>query len=233
METEKKTMRVPPLLVVLAALAPLTAVDAQAQAASPRTPSLTPNLPPAFLAGPVATPAPTWKNRVLTGLATAALGAGAAFFASQVNHSDWEEIPGQSEANRDLWAALGGGVGFAVGFSFPLSGQAPDRGLMRRPEGRSVISFYEISEASVDNAYDIVRLLRPEWLNTRPPDELYELEAESSAVYLDDFRYGGIESLHSVHVSTIESIRFISAAMATARWGPGNALGVIQIITIG
>lgn len=226
-------MRVPPVLAVLAALAPLAAGDVTAQVAFGQGPSLTPNLPAAFLARPAVASQPTWKHRLLTGLGSAALGAGVAFFASQINQSDWEEVPGLREANRDLWAALGGGMGFAVGFSFPLSGGAPDRGLMTRPEGRSVISFYEISQASVDNAYDIVRLLRPEWLNTRPNDELYETRYESTTVYLDDFRYGDIASLQTVHVSTIESIRFVSAAMATARWGPGNAMGVIQIITIG
>jgi hypothetical protein len=230
-------MRVPPVLAVLAALAPLTAGDVAAQAAAQRGPSpaafLAPNLPAAFLTRPDATSALSWKHRLLTGLGSAALGAGMAFFASQINQSDWEEIPGQREVNRNLWAALGGGMGFAVGFSFPLTGSAPDRGMITRPEGRSVISFYEISQASVDNAYDIVRLLRPEWLNTRPPDELYETRFESTTVYLDDFRYGDITSLHTVHVSTIEEIRFVSAAMATARWGPGNTMGVIQIITIG
>lgn len=225
-------MRVPPMLAVLACLSLLAVADGAAQTASRLGPSLSPHIPLAFQgASPIASS--SWKHRLLTGLGAAALGAGAAFFASQINQSDWEEIPGQREANRNLWAALGGGMGFAVGFSFPLTGSAPDRGLLRRPEGRSVISFYEISQASVDNAYDIVRLLRPEWLNTRPPDEIYETQFESTTVYLDDFRYGDIASLHTVHVSTIEEIRFVSAAMATARWGPGNTMGVIQIITVG
>lgn len=179
------------------------------------------------------TGAPSWKHRLLTGLGAAALGAGAGFFASQVNESDWAEIPGQREAKRGLWAALGGGAGFALGFSFPIRGRAPTRDPLRAvPGGRSVIPFEEVRNVSADNAYDVVRLLRPEWLNTRPPDQLGELTAEGSAVYLDDFRFGDIDALRSIHVSTISSIRFISASAATARWGSGNAMGVIQVLAL-
>jgi hypothetical protein len=188
--------------------------------------------PPSAQANTTVPGVPTLKHRVLTGLGGAALGAGVAFFASQVSESDWEETPGTSEVNRGLWAALGGGVGFAVGFSFPISGSPPqDR--LTAPGGRTVISYYEIQEVSVDNAWDIIRQLRPEWLNSRPPDNLGESDFETTTVYMDDFRFGDTSSLYSIHVATIESIRFISAAQATARWGPGNVMGVIQIITIG
>ena len=206
--------------------------DLAAQVARPGGPSF--RLVPASAQVNTTTPGvATWKNRMLTGLASAALGAGAAYFASQVNESDWEEIPGEREANRGLWAALGGGVGFAVGFSFPLKGDGPPRDLLTPPGGRAVITHYEVQDVSVDNAWDIVRLLRPEWLNVRPPDNLGEMDMEGTTIYIDDFRYGELESLRSIHVSTIESIRFVSAAQATARWGPGNVMGVIQIITIG
>lgn len=178
-------------------------------------------------------PAPTWKNRVLTGLGAAALGAGVGFFASQINQSDWTEVPGHHEANRGVWAAVGGGIGFAVGFSFPIGGKRPAQDPLPVPAGgRSVISFEEIQGASVDNALDVVRLLRPEWLNTRPPDRLGETQAKGSTVYLDDFRYGDLDSLRSIHASMISSIRFVSAAEATARWGPGNVMGVIQVIAL-
>ena len=179
------------------------------------------------------TTAPTWKDRLLTGLGAAALGAGAGYFASQIHESDWAEIPGRREANRHLWAALGGGAGFAVGFSFPLGGRSPARDPLRTiTGGRSVITPEEVREASVDNAFDVVRLLRPEWLNTRPPERFGETEAKGSTVYLDDFRYGDIDTLHSIHVSTISSIRFVPAPEATARWGPGNVMGVIQVIVL-
>jgi hypothetical protein len=62
---------------------------------------------------------------------------------------------------------------------------------------------------------------------------LGETEPETVPVYLDDFRYGEIGLLRQIHVHTIESIRFIEAPAATARWGVGHSAGVIQVVTIG
>ena len=227
-------MRVLTSLSVLLLAGSLGTADIAAQATPrPGGPPFRLQLTPAQVNAPTAG-VPTWRNRLLTGLAGAALGAGAAFFASQVNQSDWEDIPGKHEANRGLWAALGGGVGFAVGFSFPITGHGPTRDpMMDAAGGRAVITYDEIQDLSVDNAWDIVRLLRPEWLNARPPDNLGATDFETTTVYIDDFRYGDTDSLRSIHVSTIESLRFVSTAQATARWGPGNVMGVIQIITIG
>jgi hypothetical protein len=226
-------MRILTSLGVLLLSVWLSAASLTAQAVRPGGPSF--RLQPAGAqSNSAVTGAPGWTNRLLTGLGGAALGAGMAFFASQVNQSDWEEIPGQREANRGLWSALGGSVGFAVGFSFPLTGRDAPRDLLKAPGGRAVISYYEIQDVSVDNAWDIVRLLRPEWLNARPPDNLGATDFETTTVYIDDFRYGDtVDWLRNIHVSTIETIRFVSPAQATARWGTGNVMGVIQVITIG
>ena len=193
----------------------------------------------AFGPGPLsvttaATTDTSWKHRLLTGLGSAALGSGMGFFVSQVTTSDWDEVPGQTQANRSLWAALGGSVGFAVGFSFPITNRAPPRNVVANASGgRSLITLAEIRDVSVDNAYDIVRLLRPEWLRVRPPANLVGVQPQTVPVYLDDFRYGDVESMRGIHVQTISSIRFIPAATATARWGTGHVMGVIQIIASG
>jgi hypothetical protein len=178
---------------------------------------------------------PNWKHRLFTGLGGAAVGFGLGFFASQMNQSDWAETPGQSQVSRGLWAAVGGGVGFAVGFSFPIRGrsQRPDNIMTVSSANRSVIGPAEFLDLSVDNAYDIVRRLRPEWLNSRPPDVFGQSGPQTVPVYLDDFRYGEIESLRGIHVQTISSIRFVSPSVATARWGTGHIAGVIQVITSG
>jgi hypothetical protein len=176
----------------------------------------------------------TWKHRLLTGLGSAALGSGVGFFVSQLNRSDWDEIPGQSQSNRGLWAALGGGLGFAVGFSFPVTGRGPSGNPPATlSDRRSVITLAEIRGLAADNAYDIVRLLRPEWLNARPPTVFGKVKMETVPVYLDDFRYGEVDSMRGIHVQTIFSIRSIPPSVATSRWGTGHAAGVIQIITIG
>jgi hypothetical protein len=179
---------------------------------------------------------PTWESRLLTGLGGAALGAALGFFASQIDRSDWAETPGRTESNRALWSAVGGGIGLAIGVSFPLGGgrAATGPGLPGTlPRGRSVILRQEIQELSAENALDVIEQLRPEWLNARPPSRLGELDEVTVPVYLDDFRYGEIQSLRQIHVHDIESIRFIPASVATARWGVGHAAGVIQVIAVG
>ena len=176
---------------------------------------------------------PTWKHRLFTGLGGAAVGLGLGFFVSQMTHSDWAEIPGQSQASRGLWAAVGGGVGFAVGFSFPVRGRSPGNITRISSANRSVIGLAEFLDLPVDNAYDIVRQLRPEWLTRRAPIVFGEITAQTVPVYLDDFRYGEIDSMRGIHVHTIASIRFVSPSIATSRWGTGHVAGVIQIITKG
>ena len=176
---------------------------------------------------------PTWKHRLFTGLGGAAVGLGLGFFVSQMTQSDWAEIPGQSQASRGLWAAVGGGVGFALGFSFPVRGRSPGNITRISSANRAVIGLAEFLDLPVDNAYDIVRQLRPEWLTRRAPVVFGETTAQTVPVYLDDFRYGEIDSLRGVHVQTIASIRFVPPSIATSRWGTGHVMGVIQIITSG
>jgi len=228
-------MRVSAPFSVLLLVGSLTAGGLAGQVHRPLGPPTTAFGPASAVAPGIASSDATWKHRLLTGLGSAALGSGLGFFASQVSQSDWEEVPGQTQASRGLWAALGGGLGFAVGFSLPASGRSSPRDGLSIPAagGRSVVTLAEIRDVSVDNAYDIVRLLRPEWLRVRPPDQFGEIAAETITVYLDDFRYGDIDSLHGVHVQSISSLRFIPAATATARWGTGHIMGVIQIITVG
>lgn len=176
----------------------------------------------------------SWEDRLVTAVGSAVLGAGIGFFMSQVDHSDWDEIPGQREASRGLWSALGGGVGLAFGLKFPLSFTGSGPGQLRAEDmGRSVILSEEVQDVSADNAYQIIRLLRPEWLNTRPPRHLGEVTPEGLPVFLDDFWYGELDSLRGIHIQTIESIRYVPATVATARWGAGYHRGVIQVITVG
>jgi len=177
--------------------------------------------------------APHWHHRILSALGSAALGAGVGYFASQLVRGDWSEGPGRGEpVNRSMWAAVGGGVGATLGFSFPIFGRgSPDAAESIQDNRRSVLTRAEMSEHVLSNAYQAIELLRPEWLRQRPPDVWGQLSAATAVVYLDDQRLGPLSTLRDISVNDIESIRLVTVAEATTRWGTGHNQGVIQIIT--
>jgi hypothetical protein len=119
-----------------------------------------------------------------------------------------------------------------VGFSFPLTGRGPAPSVRPTPS-HLVITAEEIREVVAMDAYEAVEVLRPQWLVLRPANIIGEPAQQALPVYLDDFRLGDTDDLRGLSVHRIESIRFIGAASATARWGVGNSRGVIQVVTRG
>lgn len=174
----------------------------------------------------------SWPGRVLTALGGAALGAGVGFFASQVVRGDWDDASGG--VDRPVWTAVGGSIGFALGFSLPVGGRGvrPDPS-RRLPGGRSVIRADEFRGTGVKTAAEVVELLRPEWLRQRGTHVLGESPDQTIQVYFDDVHLGGLRFLGDVSASTVRSIHFFDAAAATLRWGAGHSHGVIFIVAEG
>jgi hypothetical protein len=174
-----------------------------------------------------------WSGRILTALGGAALGAGVGYFASQVITGDWDEQPGE-DVSRPVWAAVGGSIGFAVGFSFPLPGRHSAPVLPKRTTSeRQRIATSELRATGIRTAWDAVRTLRPEWLNPRGVHIIGERPDDGIQVYLDAVHLGGVRFLHDVPAETIREMRFFDAAAATLRWGSGNSHGAILIIVDG
>jgi hypothetical protein len=187
----------------------------------------------------------TWHGRILTALGGGLLGAGVGFFASQVVIGDWDVERGVRDVHRETWASVGGSIGFAVGFSFPLRARAePARPASTSP-ARSVITASELERAGVATAHDAVRLLRPQWLRDPGVHVIGEQQCPARwtdvpscpdrrlIVYLDDSRLGSIETLKEVNAQNIRTIQFLDGAAATYRWGAGHSHGAILIITAG
>jgi hypothetical protein len=91
------------------------------------------------------------------------------------------------------------------------------------------ISREEIQGAHYGNAYELIRAQRPQWLRVRGgvgfsgPAEL--------VVYVDNIRFGEVDSLQTVTTSDVEFMERVDANTATQRWGTGHAGGVIYIQT--
>ena len=87
----------------------------------------------------------------------------------------------------------------------------------------------QIAEPRFSSAYDVVRALRSNWLNSRGIASL-RLKTEVQ-VYLDGVHLGGAQTLEGISTPSIQYIRYFNGTDATTRWGIGHGRGVIYIGT--
>jgi hypothetical protein len=101
-----------------------------------------------------------------------------------------------------------------------------------RPSNDRVLGEEEILASKATSLYDVVRLLRPNWLRrsgTRPTS--FTGAPAEIVVYLDGQRYGELESLARLSPTSVRFAEFLSASEAQARFGQGNLGGVIHVHT--
>ncbi len=117
-----------------------------------------------------------------------------------------------------------------IGCAPPKSGAGDSNNA--RPD-RNVITLPEVQAAridnAIDNAYDLVRTLRPMWLRKRGSNSIND--DGDIVVYLNNARLGGPEALRQVETISVTSIRYYDAGAATYRFGSGHQHGAIQIST--
>jgi hypothetical protein len=134
--------------------------------------------------------------------------------------------------------AKGGRVKWVVGLVYALTvgavllGCASRRGPVSSMAGATTITESEIDSAHAATAYDVIHKLRPQFLISRGKLSLDTRVAPAlPRIYLDDQFYGDAAVLRGISTSTIESIRYYSAADAQYKYGHDNAAGVIAITT--
>lgn len=96
---------------------------------------------------------------------------------------------------------------------------------------RNVISPEEIEAAEVRTAYELVERLRPLWLRSRGERSTH-LTTEI-VVYQDNVMLGDIETLRSVPIDLVDSVRSLDSAEAGRLPGLGSrhVERVIMIVT--
>ena len=99
-----------------------------------------------------------------------------------------------------------------------------------------VITLEEIEQASVRDAYEIVRQFRPRWLRGRGPQTFTDDVRNTTTpgypkVKVDELPPMDLESLRDIRVVEIAEIRYINPRDATLRYGTGFSGGIIQVIT--
>jgi hypothetical protein len=94
------------------------------------------------------------------------------------------------------------------------------------------ITRVEITKSQAFNAYDTIRILRPNMLRERGRATIRGNDIREPLVYLDNQRMGGISFLRDIPVTEIFEIRYYTAAQAQIEWGNGHPQGVIQVLTV-
>ena len=87
----------------------------------------------------------------------------------------------------------------------------------------------ELSRSQNTDLLSTVQALRPLWLHKRGPASINS-EGEI-LVYVDNMRFGIAPSLRSINVSVVESLQFLTASEAQARFGIGHPHGAILVFT--
>ena len=118
-----------------------------------------------------------------------------------------------------LVAVLGISAACAAGTqSEPTEGSRPSRDLIVQTDFEGL---------SLGTAHDVVRQLRPLWMQPRAVGGV----REEPVVYVDNMRRGGLMALREVPATAVLEIRYLDAADATTRLGTGHRAGAILVTT--
>jgi hypothetical protein len=102
-------------------------------------------------------------------------------------------------------------------------------GPRRQPD---LITLQEIEALEVATAYDVVQILRPNFLRTRGQSFIGDPDPVPAVVYLDGFQHGSTpESLRSILRTSVREIEYINSRDATTRYGTGHRGGAILVRT--
>ncbi len=104
-----------------------------------------------------------------------------------------------------------------------------ERDGLRRDPNR--ITAEEIERAHFNDVFDLVRALRPNWIQTRGAMSIQDPTAGEVVVYVDGMRVGGAQHLRQVRVGDVASIQYLSGPDASSRFGLGHIGGAILVHT--
>lgn len=92
-----------------------------------------------------------------------------------------------------------------------------------------LIRFEELHATPYPSAYEAVEDLRPLWIRSRGRRAMGG--PQDITVYLDQVRFGTIQSLMSVPTESVEAIEWVDPATATERWGKDHSAAAIEVHT--
>jgi hypothetical protein len=109
-----------------------------------------------------------------------------------------------------------------------------------RRQANTITADEILQEARTQNAFELIRALRPNWLQSRGAQSLGQPSAAGAAtgaqiqsvmVYIDGTRLGPPQMLQQILARDVAEARFLSPTEAFARFGSDHAAGAILITT--
>lgn len=91
----------------------------------------------------------------------------------------------------------------------------------------NLITAEEIEKSAANNAYDVVRTLRPAWFVPRGASA----GQAAIMVYIDGLRAQGLDDLRNIGAERIKECRHLDANDATTKYGTGHPAGAIEVVT--
>ncbi|HEX7118517.1 MAG TPA: TonB-dependent receptor plug domain-containing protein [Longimicrobiales bacterium] len=101
------------------------------------------------------------------------------------------------------------------------------------PASRNLITAAELAETNAQNAYEAVRVLQPQWLQSRGPSSLTDMTPTGATVFVNGVEAGDASYLRNLGIQDIAEIRYYEPGTAAARFGMGHPRGVIDVILKG
>lgn len=96
-----------------------------------------------------------------------------------------------------------------------------------------LITREQIEMLPEGTAFTVIQRFRSSWLRARTQATFGNANPAYAEVFVDELRYGDINSLSRINTSQIETIEYISATDATTRYGTGYMGGIIRVNTRG
>jgi hypothetical protein len=103
-------------------------------------------------------------------------------------------------------------------------------GVPRARRSLNTITWEEVREARVPDAYTLVHNLRPSWLRTpRGPTSIRQ--QIDVAVFINGIRMGTRDALNNIPINSVRTVRFYTATEARQKFGGDTSAGAIEVLS--
>jgi hypothetical protein len=109
-------------------------------------------------------------------------------------------------------------------------GDVPVSAVPHARRSLNTITYEEVRNTRVADAYEVVRNLRPSWLRT-PRGQASFGNYVDVAVFLNGVRLGTRDALKSIPIITVRTLRFYTATEARQKFGGDTFAGAIEVLS--